>query len=325
MRLRGYVCLSTDLSIKTRIMNRLVTAKSKNEWISVNALCAMSGVKKGTAFKTLQRLLSEGLIERKIVKPPKGRFFFLYRASELGQVRHELGSLPTGSRIEHKEFDVLVRTITDILDPSRVKWELRQVVITLDPYVSSILRKNCTTKPKPKKKDRAEQVTYAEPSFTITITNTAIATVILRDPMIWDTSMTNWMKKTGLSNAAIQTVIRLIRNQLPAGFTRAEVPILEHAIKRLQVECHVETLVKGVLAVESNINYSMNEIGLEYFGMTQWVDALIRTLISFQHSTVVSETARDEWIKEAYEVLEKIRREEQEKEEKKRGVPNYVI
>ena len=55
-------------------------------------------------------------------------------------------------------------------------------------------------------------------------------------------------------------------------------------------------------------------MNLEFFGGTRWVDALVRVLAAFQHSTVVSEVARDEFLQKALELLEMIRKERQEKD-----------
>ena len=125
--------------------------------------------------------------------------------------------------------------------------------------------------------------------------------------------MTEWMLRAGLTEKESQQVVMQVLNQLPGGFTRAELPVLEQMVKELAVKCHIKTLVEGKTAVESNINYSLNQIGVEYFGGTRWVDALVRVLAAFQHSTIVSEVSRDEFLQKALELLEKIR-EEQKKD-----------
>lgn len=303
-----------------------MTAKVKNEWLSAKVLSQSMGINRlGTVEKTLKRLFDKGLVARRRVQPAMRRWHYTYQATEAGQLRQELGPLPrVGKRLDKRDLEVLVRSVTEVLDTDRIKYEHRQVIIALDPFISGVLRGQCS---KPRKRDRAKQVTYASESFVIVIANTNIAQVILKDPMKWDRSMSQWMQRAGISRTAAQIIIKQIWNQIPGGTTRVEIPILEQMVKRLEVQCHVETLLDGEKVVESNINYSMNEIGLEYFGGTRWVDALVRVLIGFQHSTTVSEAARDQWLEDVFRALEEQRKEREKKEEQDkppRRDPDYI-
>lgn len=231
----------------------------------------------------------------------------------------EIGGLPRGSKKpEERIVDVIVRSLNEILDTARIKFEARQVVIALDPYVTKVLRDACD---RPKGElDRAKQKVHSCEAFTINIPHTGNSQVTLKDWLTWDKSMLEWMQRAGLSRSGAEIVIKQIWNQVPGGTTRAEIPILEQAVKRLKVRCNVLTRLRKhgeiYAEVESNINYSLHEIGLEYFGTTRWVDAIIRVLIGLQHTTMVSEASRDKWIEDALEAVESLRKEREAKEKK---------
>lgn len=331
---RGYVCLSNGtepVSIKTRILARLVSARNTDEWLSARSIAKTMTIRRlGTIYKTLKRLSGAGLVARRRVQPAKGRWYWVYQATEHGQARLAQGGLPRGSEKEETyNLDVMVSSLSDILDTDRIKFEQRQVTLKLDPHVTTVLRSACDPpRKKPKKKDRANQLTYSTEAFVITIPHTGNAVLILRDWQTWDQSMSQWMQRAGLSERTSESVLKQVWNQIPGGTTRAEIPVLEQAIRRLRVDARVATFLRKngeiYAEVESNINYSMNDIGLEYFGTTRWVDAIIRVLIGLQHSALVSEAARDQWIEDALEAVERLRRERESKLVREQEV-DYIV
>lgn len=239
------------------------------------------------------------------------------------------GGPPTGSETaETHTVEAVVDSINEILDTGRLKFESRQATFALDPFQTKVLRDKC---PPERRRDRAAQRTYATDAFVVTIPHTGNAQITLKDWRSWDKSFGGWMQRAGLSKASSNAVLKQVWNQIPGGTTRAEIPVLEQAMKRLKVECDVHTYLKKTeqiyAEVHSNINYSMNEVGLEYFGTTRWVDAIIRVLIGLQHTTFVSEASRDKFIEDVFQALEEKRKqrekEEQEAKEKK-GADYYV-
>ncbi len=314
----------TNISKKKRIMAMLIAAWQRENWLTIRDLEHVAS--RGHIYTLLRAFKKKGWatsqkIPLKLIVGNVKRVIRLSgwqgTAALLSAVSaQEIGGLPRGSgKREERQMDVILRSLNEILDTARIKFEARQVIIALDQYVTKVLREACA--PPKGRYDRASQRVHSCEAFTISIPHTGNSQVTLKDWLTWDKSMLEWMQRAGLSRSGAEIVIKQIWNQVPGGTTRAEIPVLEQAIKRLAVQCNVVTRLRKhgeiYAEVESNINYSLNEIGLEYFGTTRWVDAIIRVLIGLQHSTMVSEASRDKWIEDALEAVEQLRKEREAK------------
>lgn len=302
--------LDTRWTRKRRVLLRLCGAKRFDQWVTVRELLIYGA--ESTVQSSLRRLLKEGLIERQKRQPVKGRWFWVYRATDAGLVVQEHGGYPRGvCTPSSPEVNVYLKPLADVLDTDGVYWEMRQVSVKVDDYSSNLIRAACDP-PKGKWRDRAKQMSYSEASFAFTITKRGTCTITLKGPE-WEKELKRWLISTGLSRAQADVILGQVRHQIPGGWSRIEIPVLEPSIKRLNVRATVRTAV-GDDMVESNINYSM-DIGLEIFGTTKWVDMLLAVLAGLQHSTVVSEVSRNQTLADIMALLEEQRREREAKEE----------
>jgi hypothetical protein len=261
---------------------------------------------------------------------PKGRWILKYRATEAGLVVQEGGGLPSTplkGKTEAKVLEVAVRGIDEVLDTTGLEWEVLQYSIRVDGYSEAQMRK-VSNPPRKGSRDRAKQVSYSERDFAITISKGGKCFISLKNHK-WEKAFRKWIDSSGLSKTQAKNIITQVKNQLPFGMARIEIPVLEQAMEELRVRCNVRTEIRDEF-VESNINYSMGKIGLEFFGGYRWVETLVQIIAALQHTTVVSEVRRDQFIADMMALLEeqRIEREDKEKEEEKEDDskrPDYYV
>jgi hypothetical protein len=301
------------MSRKKRIFMRLCAARNANEWVKVNEMLKYAS--ESTIRSALRRLLKAGLIEKMKIPQPKGRWVLGYRATDKGLIVQKEGGLPSTppkGKTETKVLEVAVRSIDEILDTSAMAWEVLQYSIRVDGYSEAQMRKVCNP-PKKGSRDRAKQVSYSEADFAITVSKGGKCFISLKSHT-WEKPFREWIAKSGLSLAQAKNILSQVKNQLPFGMARIEIPVLEQMVEELRVRCNVRTEIRDEF-VETNINYSLGKIGLEFFGGYRWVETLVQIIAALQHTTMVSEVRRDQFIADMMALLEAQRKERELKEE----------
>ena len=274
------------------------------------------GVSKPYATKLLRRLFDEGLVER---KGPRGHY--LYRASKSGQRRLELGPLPRSTlrRGERPRGQLVqLRPVTQLLDTDALWMEHERVSVQLDQYSAERLREHCHP---PSRRDRAQQRSFSTSAFTVTISKRGVCVLIVKEPD-WQEVLAKWILACGLSQAGTNSVMSLIRVQLPERFSRMEMPVLDRTMKARDVQFVVCTRV-GDDKVVSNINYS-SKIDWEVYGSGFLVDQWLAVLAGTQHNQVVVLRAMEQKILELSKQVEELRKEKEAKKVPKKKRDYYV-
>ena len=303
------------VNTKTRALARLVSARVKGKWLSRRELLQM-GISKRYIDSLLSRLLDQGLIERKGI--PK---HYRYQATEAGQARLELGPLPRAPlRKGERPRGQLVqlRPVTQLLDTDAMWMEHERVSVQLDQYSAERLREHCLPA---SRRDRAQQRSFSTSAFTVTISKRGACVLILKGPD-WQEVLAKWILACGLSQPGTNSVMSLIRAQLPERFTRMEMPVLDRTIKDRDVQFVVSTRV-GDDKVVSNINYSTN-IDWEVYGSGFLVDQWLAVLAGTQHNQVVVLRAMEQKVMELSRQVEELRKEKEAKKVPKKEGDYYV-
>ena len=264
----------------------------------------------------LRRFLAGGLIER---KGPRGHYF--YRATEAGHTILELGPLPRAPlRKGERPRGQLVqlRPVTQLLDTDAMWMEHERVSVQLDQYSAEKLRGHCLPA---SRRDRAQQRSFSTSAFTVTISKRGACVLILKGPD-WQEVLAKWILACGLSQPGTNSVMSLVRAQLPERFTRMEMPVLDRTIKDRDVQFVVSTRV-GDDKVVSNINYSTN-IDWEVYGSGFLVDQWLAVLAGTQHNQVVVLRAMEQKVMELSRQVEELRKEKEAKKVPKKEGDYYV-
>lgn len=313
----GSVNLSNNFPIKYRILARLVSARSNNQWVTITQLSKMSGIRhRNTVYKALERFLKDGLVTRRKTHPTQGRWYWEYQATEVGQLDLEQGGVPrspsTGRMVEYK-FGVV--PFSDALDFEAMVIEDLRVYLTLDRYATEKLRAACDPpkkRRKGKKEDRAKQVSYSDEAFTISISKSGKATLVLRK-VGWSEPLNQWMVKAGLNVITAQQFLRQIVHQIPDQLARIEIPILVPGLKKVGAQFDATINVDGEVIL-ANINYSRNQVGLELHGMVKWIDNFVQGL-GGQAIVVPLTTARlEQQLMQLSQQVEELRKEKEKRE-----------
>lgn len=304
-----------SINIKTRVLARMTSARATGKWLRRRDLVQM-GISKRYVDVLLWRLLNAGLIEREGIKK-----HYRYRASEAGQTYLELGPLPRAPlRKGERPRGQLVqlRPITLLLDPDALWMEHDRVSVQLDNHSAEQLRSHCLP---PSRRDRAQQRSFSTSAFTITISKRGACVLIIKEPG-WPNVLAKWVLACGLSQAGTNSVLSLIKAQLPERFSRMEMPVLDRSVKERDVQFVISTRV-GDDKVVSNINYSSN-IDWEVYGSAFLVDQWLAVLAGTQHNQVVVMRGMEQKIMELSKQVEELRKEKEAKKAPKKEGDYFV-
>lgn len=310
-------------SKKQRILARLVTARAKDTWISRKELLKIAS--RGYVDRLLPLLYRAGLVERRGVR---GRY--VYRASkQLASKLLILGRVPrskelAGTKEELAEagfprlkpeerprgHTVKLRPVTEFLDPDATWIEHQKVRINLDQYTAGLLRNWCNP---PSRRDRAQQRSYTSKKFSLTIAKRGSLLIIVKEKD-WMRSFVEWLHQTGLSKAAISSILGKIEAHMPDRYVRAEMPVLDREVKAMDVQFVVSTRV-GDEKIVSNINYS-SSIDFEIYGKGYLVQQWLSVLAGTQHNQVVALVALEHQVADLVKTVEELRKEREAAEEK---------
>lgn len=293
------------LTKKRRLWVILLTAKANDKWESWKHLRRIAS--KGYISRLLNEFKKEGLIERR----SSGGIYF-YRASEKGlQGFQNLGILPRSPLMRKREHLVQLRPVQQFLDVDSMWMEHQKLNIRLDAYTADVLRKYCEPA---RRSDRAQQRSFSNSSFVITISKHNHCALILKEPN-WKESLVKWMLTCGISQTGSTSVLSMIQAQMPESLKRVEMPVLDPSVRAREMQFAVTTNV-GDAKVISNINYSTN-IDFEVYGQSFLVDQFLATLGATQHNQVVVMAALKQEVADLSKKVNELQKEREAVEKKK--------
>jgi len=293
---------------RLRMLFRLVSAKSNRQWLTIRDLEPFAT--RAYLYAVLTRLEKEGLIARHYTRPLKGRPMKCWQATDAGDSL--VSKLPEGLLPRAPQPRVPISKVIEVanypldrkLAVSKAWTENIAVSVTTEQVTADALKRRLDP---PQKDDRAEQYSLVHESFSLTINNNDLCSVILKRAE-WALFLTQLCLDAGLSKRATVAFIAEINARLPEGTARVEIPVLDHEIREFKTHFKITTeLQKNKRPtgkrVVSRINYS-TLVDYESAGTLRRIDTFLAVVSALQHTS---------WV--AQEVLEDRAKEEAEKRE----------
>ena len=304
--------MEANITKKKRILAILITARSKNKWLKRTDLLKIAS--RGYLGHLLLNLTDDGLIERKGI-----RRHYLYRATEKASTSFlKEGTLPRSPLSRKKASErprghvVQLKPITQFLDVEASWMEHQKVHVRVDTYTADVVRNHCEPA---SKSDRAQQRSFSNASFTVTISKHNHVSLVMKEPR-WQESLAKWLVACGLSQSGTKSVLSMIRAQMPESLKRMEMPVLDPTLKAREVDFAITTRV-GDDTIVSNINYSTN-IDFEVFGQSFLIDQWLAVLGGTQHNMVVVMSAMEQKIADLSKKVNELQKERESKDKKKK-------
>jgi hypothetical protein len=206
---------------------------------------------------------------------------------------------------------VQLKPIQQLLDVDAMWMEHQRLNIRLDGFTADVLRTYCEPS---HRSDRAQQRSFSNSSFVITISKHNHCALILKEPN-WQDSLVKWMLACGISQSGTTSVMAMIQAQMPESLKRVEMPVLDPSMRARDVSFAVTTKV-GDSKIVSNINYSTN-IDFEVYGQNFLVDQWLAVLGATQHNQVVVMAALKQQVADLSKKVNELQKEREAAEKKK--------
>lgn len=249
-------------STKARVLNILISAKTKNHPLTANQISYQSGIKRNTVNKYLLRLFREGLVQR--LKTAHG--YFKYLATENAETWTDLGGVPRYS-------------LKDVLDIEHIATEDRKAKIHLRDRLSKTVRNACC---EAKKGDRAKWRSYDGEGFRLAITKNGVLVLTVHNIGGWQGNLRQWLESIGIRVLDVEGIMSDLGVAFASGYGRIEVPIKTPLLRESNMNLEVVTTF-GKDTVKTNINRSGAMLGWEMSGPNYFLDIVTAELSSFQH------------------------------------------
>lgn len=305
--------------VRIKVLARLITAKTHNKFVPRRDLLKIAS--RGYLDRLLPDLQREGFIIR---KGPRGAY--QYQGTELATKLLDLGTLPRSPLMPQTASErprghlVQLRPITQFLDIDSLWMEHQRVSVNLDSHTADVLRAKCNPE---SPRDRARQKSYSCSAFTATIARRGSCVLILKEPQ-WEEAFAKWLLGSGLSQSGTNSVLSMLRAQLPDSRKQVEMPVLDPTLKGREVAFAVTTKI-GDDKIVTNINYS-TKVDMEIFGTAFLVDQWLAVLGGTQHNMVVVQAAMRQEISELSQKVNEMQKEREaaeKKDEKKKEADYY--